>query len=143
MRKSALLTVCVVIAVGAALSRNAFAEGAALGRIYVSDGGTVSNVTTGYGSAASPMGDQAFSIPTSSQITTQCDSAVYYDSADCLVDGGHGTRLTADQLYPDSTGAPLRCRAADGGIYNGGVVAIRPITGATARCIVKPRRGTE
>ena len=146
MRKLALLAVCVAgpALAGETLLGVAFAEGKSLGRIFVSDGGTVSNVTTGYDTPCeSTSCDKAFPIPTTSKITTQCDVAVYYDSAECAVDGGHGTRLTADQLYPDSTGSSIVCRRADGGSYSGGVVAIRPISGATARCIVKPRRGTE
>ena len=146
MRKSAFLTMCVVGAVGAVLALApgvARAESALLGIILVSDAGTVSNVTTGYGSSASTSGAQAFIIPTNAQITTQCDSAVYYDSADCGVDGGRGIRLAADQLYPDSTGAGITCRRADAGTYVGGVVAIQPVSGATAKCWVRPRRGTE
>ena len=146
MRKNALLAVCVVAGVVGALAFApgvARAEGALLGIILVSDGGTVSNVTTGYGSAASSSGAQAFIIPTSSKLTIQCDSAAYVETADCGADGGRAMRLTADQLFPTSTGAALTCRRADAGSYTGGVVAVMPSGGATVKCWVRPRLGTE
>lgn len=145
MQKRALLTVCVVAVAGWALSyaHVARAEGALLGIILVSDGGSVSNVTTGYGSAASSSGAQAFIVPTSSKLTVQCDSAVYLETADCLADGGRALRITADQIFPTSTGAAITCRRADAGVYTGGVVAVMPSGGATAKCWVRPRLGTE
>lgn len=147
MRKLALLVVWVagVSAVVLTLAHAgvARAEGALLGIILVSDGGSVSNVTTGYGSAASSSGAQAFIVPTSSKLTVQCDSAVYLETADCLADGGRALRITADQIFPTSTGAAITCRRADAGVYTGGVVAVMPSGGATAKCWVRPRLGTE
>ena len=147
MRKLTLLVVWVagVFAVtlaagGAGVAR---AEGALLGIILVSDGGTVSNVTTGYGSAPSTSGAQAFSIPTSSKITVHCNAVAYVETADCGADGGRAMPLAADVLFPTSTGAAITCRRADAGSYTGGVVAVAPQSGASVKCWVRPRLGTE
>lgn len=144
--KLSLLGVCV----GAALSLapTAWAEGKMLGRIYVADAGTVSNVTSGYGSAGCSTStgscDQAFVVPTSSKITVQCDSAAVVSTSECGIDAGRGMRVTADQMFPTSTGASITCPRADGGTYTGGVVSIGPAAGsASARCWVWPRLGTE
>lgn len=134
-----------------------------LGVILVSDGGTVSNATTGYGSAGcshqtDPQGAgacfQAFPIGSSTLISIQCqDNSAMVVVNKSTTDAGEGILVSANQFLMSSTAVtPLTIRPLasnnsgmpDGGIYTGGVVAIAPIAGAAgARCKVFSRQGNE
>lgn len=123
-----------------------------LGRILVSDGGTVSNATTGYGSAGcANIGqgqggncDKAFDVPTSAKLTFQCDEACVVSANTCGTDAGTGLTNAASEKFPTSTGAAVKCSLPDGGSYTGGVVSVSPAVGAaSARMRVFERSGTE
>lgn len=163
MRK--LLSVCLV-------ASTAFAGDRLLGVLLVTDGGTVNNATTGYGSAGCSrqqdiMGAgacaQAFPIGTSALLSIQCkDQAAVFAANSSTVDAGTGVKLAADQFLTTSTGSSaitvwglnpdggsinthgLPNGMPDGGSYTGGVVSIAPIAGATrAECNVNERAGNE
>lgn len=137
----------------AALTLAAFSAWAGetfIGNIYVSDGGTVSNATTGYGSAGCAYSttsgpacatDQAFPIGANVKLTLQPDSACCVSVNRATTDGGICTGLTAGQLFPTSTGQAVTTTQSDGGTYTGGIVSIT----ATPSCRLRvfTRSGTE
>lgn len=145
------------------LAMTAWAGDTLLGVILVSDGGTVSNATTGYGSAGcaaqgtSPGGAgacaQSFRIGCPMLISIQCkDQGAKVAVNQYTVDAGQGVTLAADQFLTDSTGSCVyvppgtvaRAGVLDGGFYTGGVVAISPLAGAArAECNVYSRVGNE
>lgn len=153
----------------ALLAVSAWAGDELLGVILVTDGGTVSNATTGYGSPGcskqtDPEGAgacaQAFPIGTGMLLSIQCkDQGALVRVNRFKVDAGDGARLATDQWFQTSTGTqavsvgPLLwgdggTRTAsgmpDGGTYLGGVVAIAPLPGLTrAECNINNRNGNE
>lgn len=146
-----------------AVSLTAWAGDKLLGVIVVSDGGTVSNATTGYGSAGcsrqqDPGGAgacaQAFPIGPSTLLSIQCrDNSAMFAANKRTTDAGEGIKLAADQFLTTSTAAqsfyvpPISGSnngMPDGGSYVGGIVSISPIAGsADARCAVFSRQGNE
>ncbi len=134
MRKLVLLAVCVGL--------SAWAGEKHLGTIIVSDAGTVSNASTGYGSQGFA---NAFRVPTNAKLTIQCDEAAIVAVNSAGADAGTALVLTAAQIFPTSTGAAVTQKPLpDAGSYVGGLVAIAPANGATtARCRVFERSGTE
>lgn len=151
------------------LATAAWAGDRLLGIILVTDGGTVSNATTGYGVAGcsheyDPAGaescPQAFRIGTSALLSIQCkDQGAKFQANTFRVDAGTGIALAVDQFFTTSTGSaavtvgPLLWADAgvrtangmqDGGTYIGGVVSICPLAGALrAECNVWQRNGNE
>ena len=144
-----------LFAVGAALlALSAWAGETFMGRIYVSDAGTVSNATTGYGSAGcasqtSPTGagacDQAFPLGSNLKLTIQCDSACGVSVNRGTTDAGIAMALSAAEKFPTSLATTNFTTALpDAGSYTGGLVSISPTPGsATCRCNVFTRSGTE
>lgn len=151
------------------LAMSAWAGDRLLGVLLVTDGGTVSNATTGYlaagcdtqtgpnGAGACP---QAFPIGTNVLLSVQCkDQGALFKANAFTVDAGDGIRLAADQFFLSSTGsqsiivgprlwadAGVRTYGGvpDGGVYVGGVVAIAPLSGAArAECNIYQPSGTE
>lgn len=122
-----------------------------IGLITVSDGGSVSNATTGYGTVACATSEsnacgcaQAFSIGLNQKLTIQSDLAVIF-GADYAVDAGNGLVLPAAQIFPTST-SPVKQRAPlpDAGAYWGGLVWCTQANGAAATtCRVMTRNGNE
>ncbi len=153
-----LVSVAVLLSAGAAFSGDKL-----LGVLLVTDGGSVSNATTGYLSAGcsheydqegAGACAQAFRIPVATLISIQCKE----QGARVVVnkrrtDAGEGIAVAADQFLMSSTSAtpvyipPLASNNAgmpDGGTYSGGVVSISPLAGATrAECNVFSRLGNE
>ncbi len=130
----------------------AYAGEKCVGIIVASDGGAVSNATTGYGSAGCAITavdacacEQAFGLGPAQKVTIQSDSAVIV-GADYPVDAGNGLSLTAGQIFPTSTSSQkMRTALPDGGSYAGGLVwCIQPPgAAATVKCKVMVRTGTE
>ncbi len=136
------------------LAVSAWAGEAFIGSIYVSDGGTVSNATTGYGSAGCSKQtdsagagacDQAFPIGQGIKLTIRCPDAALFSANRNTTDAGIGLPLAVDEKFPTSTSnAPCSISLPDGGNYVGGCVSIAPAPGAAAaRCRVFVRAGTE
>lgn len=156
----ALLALCVVVYLSPFA---AVAGDRLLGVILVSDGGTVSNATTGYSSGGCSLQSgvqgagacaQAFPIGVSTLLSIQCrDNSAMIAVNKATTDAGEGVKVAADQFLMSSTAAtPVTIFALasnnsgmpDGGTYTGGVVSISPIAGAsTARCAVWSRQGNE
>ncbi len=136
--------------------------------MLVSDGGSVNNASTGYGTAGCSRQqdingagacDQAFVIGANNKLTLQAVDALYVSVNRTTTDAGIGMLLSAGQMFPTSVSAlavyvgPLLFPDAgirsiggmpDGGEYSGGVVTISPAVGATsARLNVYTRAGTE
>ncbi len=138
------------------LSITAWAGDKLLGVVLVTDGGTVNNASTGYGSAGCasqtslPSGAgacaQAFNIGTSILLSVQCkDQSAMFAANVPTVDAGQGIKLAADQFLTSSTGSsPITVSLPDGGSYRGGLVAISPIAGGSrAECNIFQRTGNE
>ncbi len=137
------------------LATAAWAGETLLGRIYVNDAGTVSNASTGYGSAGcalqtSPSGagacDQSFPIGLGVKLTIQCDDIAHVSVNRATTDAGTGLKVAVDVMFPTSvSSSPISVSPLpDGGAYFGGIVSIAPAAGATsARCDVYARSGTE
>lgn len=140
-----------LFAVVTLLAFSAWAGETFIGNIYVSDGGTVSNATTGYGSAGCAYStqsgpacatDQAFPIGTNVKLTLQPDSACCVSVNRATTDGGICTGLTAGQLFPTSTATtPVTATQSDGGTYSGGIISIT--ASPSCRLRVFTRSGTE
>lgn len=152
-----LLVVATLLA-----SSLAFPGDRLLGVILVTDGGTVSNATTGYGTAGcsheyDPAGagacPQAFRIGVNVKLTVQCkDQGAKFVANKYTTDAGEGTTLAADQFFTSSTGAAVTVPPGtastagllDGGTYSGGVVSIAPLAGAArAECNISQPNGNE
>ncbi len=136
-----------------------------LGTILVSDGGSVSNATTGYGSAGCGTGGacaQAFRVPTATPISIQAITACTVVVNSSFADAGNGVQLTAGQFFTSSTattpvtvwpinpdGGTINSHGQwggvpDGGTYTGGIVSIAPAAGAaSAQVTVFSRLGNE
>lgn len=127
-----------------------------IGTLIVSDGGTVTNRTSGYTNYACPANTTGgcFLLPVgvSAYISVQCDQASYVltDVAGC--DAGQCLKLAADQLLTTSVNTVKNLSAyvinSDGGAalaitYNGGWIASAPVSGASSVCRVFDRRGNE
>lgn len=117
------------------------------GIILSTDGGSVSNATTGYGTAgcAEPCDcAKAFNLPAGAKITLQSDQAAIV-ATDRHVDAGNGLALTAGQILPTSTSAvPTTIDLPDGGKYAGGVVSVTAAPGSSlVRMRVFVRNGNE
>lgn len=167
----AVVVAAVVLAAAVAVSLPAFAGDRLLGVILVTDGGTASNATTGYGSAGcaheyDPAGAgacaQSFRIGANTLLSVQCkDQGAKFRANWYTVDAGQGITLAADQFLTTSVGqsvyVPPGCNGIqtdggpcfrpgvlDGGEYNGGVVSISPLAGAArAECNISQRTGNE
>ncbi len=143
MQKIALLSVAV-----AAMS--AWAGEHCIGLIAATDGGSVSNATTGYGSAGcaitatNPCGcAQAFRVGVNQKVTIQSDVAMIV-GADIPVDAGTGLVLVAAEKFPSSTAVTSSITALpDGGTYVGGLVWCTPTTSTGGICRIFSRSGTE
>ncbi len=125
------------------VSMAAWAGETFLGRIYVSDGGTVNNATTGYLSAGcsrqqDPAGagacDQAFPLGTGIKLLIQSpDSDCCVSTNRATTDAGICFRVTANQMLPLSlSNSPQPTSLPDGGSYNLGLVSIAPTPGNSA-----------
>lgn len=117
------------------------------GIILSSDAGSVSNATTGYGSAGCPEPcdcAKAFDLPAGAKITLQSDQAAIV-ATDRHVDAGNGLALTAGQIFPSSTSAVATIIGLpDGGKYVGGVVSVTAVPGSSlVRMRVFVRNGNE
>lgn len=140
----------------------AFAGDRLLGVILVTDGGTASNATTGYGSAGcsheyDPAGAdacaQSFAIGPNQKLTVQCkDQGAKFSANRYATDAGQGVTLAADQFFPTSVGQSIFVPAGtaaiagllDGGTYTGAAVAISPLAGASrAECNIMAPDGKE
>lgn len=147
MQKRALLAVCVVAGVVAllALVPKAYAgEGNALGCIFVADGGSSNNATTGYTLANTNI--QAFDIGTSTLLTLQCSRGPCHVAVGAAVtDAGRGLYMAANEKITSSTGSsPVVTLKGDAGAYRGGIVSVAQGAGAVAAEVcVFPRSGTE
>ena len=153
--RSLLFLLCLAIC-----STHAWAGEDLIGVILVSDGGSVNNATSGYGSAGcatGPAGDrpspngagacaQSFRLPTNAPLSIQCNTAAVIKTNAPQADAGDGVRVAIDQFFTTSTrvqGVNVGV-TPDGGTYTGGVVAIAPIAGAaSAECKVFGRTGAE
>lgn len=142
------------VLLAALLAVSAFAGDRLLGVILVTDGGTASNATTGYGSAgcASSAGGgwggacaQSFAIGPNLLIDVQCkDQGAKFAANRSTVDAGDGITLAADQLFTTSVGQAILVSLPDGGTYTGASVAISPLAGsARAECNINERKGNE
>lgn len=143
-----------------------------IGRIYVSDGGSVNNATTGYGSAGcarqtDPGGagacDQAFPIGVGTKLTVQAVEACCVSVNRASTDAGLCMLLAAAEKFPTSVSSsqvsvgPLNVLQSDGGVvfanagglpdggsYLGAVLSITPPAGASSCHLnVFTRSGTE
>ena len=147
MRKLALLAVCVA---GPALAGETL-----LGTLISSDGGVVTNRTTGYTAYACPANTSGgcFVVTPQTKITVQCNQAAYFLTDSASASSTTGLRLSADQMFPSSinTNKTLTAGAynSDGGsagvavTYTGGWVSAQPQSGASLTCRVYSRSGTE
>lgn len=150
------------VAVLTLIAFSAFAGDRLLGVILVTDGGTVSNATTGYGSAGcsheyDPYGAQAcaqaFALGVRKKLTVQCkDQGAKFAANRSTTDAGEGTTLATDQFFPTSVGSAIivppgtaaLAGLLDGGTYVGGVVSISPLAGnSRAECNVSEPDGNE
>lgn len=147
MRKLALLAVCVagVVAGLALLPGDAHAgEPNAFGCIFVADGGSSNNATTGYTLANTNI--QAFDIGTSTLLTLQCSRGPCHVAVGAAVtDAGRGLYMAANEKITSSTGSsPVVTLKGDAGAYRGGIVSVAQGAGAVAAEVcVFPRSGTE
>lgn len=127
----------------------AFAQEVQIGRIYVTDGGTGSNVNTGYLSAGCNDGEtcaKAFPLSSKQKITIQC-----FGSSGAVVavnratnDAGIGLELAVLEKLPTATGKNVTVIRPDGGTYTGAIVTISPVAGqGNADCRVHVRSGEE
>lgn len=125
-----------------------------IGRLYVSDAGSISNATTGYGSAGcasqtSPGGagacDQAFPVGQGIKLTIVTPEACCVSVNRGTTDAGICVPTTAGQIFPTSTGTtPFTQALPDGGTYAGGLVSITPPAGSSScHALVFYRSGTE
>lgn len=139
---------CVGLVVG--ISKVHAGEGGAvtgsaglIGMIMVQDGGTISNIDTGYNNGNYP--NAAFNLSVANQkLTIQCDQAAYVLTDQNGVDAGNGIKLAADEKLTTSINSIGRTwTKLDGGSYTGGIVSIAPVSGATAICKVWSRTGLE
>jgi hypothetical protein len=133
----------------------AFAGEVLLGTLIVSDGGTVSNRTTGWTAYACPSNTTGgcFVVQPLSKVSIQCNQAAYVITDLAGADAGTGVRLDADQFFQTSvnTNKTLTGHAynSDGGTaghavtYTGGWVAAAPQSGASLSCRVWSRKGDE
>ncbi len=130
-----------------------------LGVILASDGGTVNNANTGYGSAGcvddlygAAACPKAFAIAEFQFIDVQCrqDTIVRVNAPHA--DAGNGMLISAGQIFPSSTGKAISVRAAAsmaGGLPDGGstvtaLVSIQPVPGASvSECAINGRNGNE
>lgn len=115
-----------------------------LGCIFVADGGSSNNATTGYG-LASPL-VAAFDLGTNQPITMQClagPCSVAVGSA--ATDAGRGLWMADKEKITSSIGAlAVTTFRADGGVYTGGIVSVAQASGATsAQLCVFSRNGNE
>lgn len=131
------------VLLAALLAVSAFAGETFLGRIYVSDGGTVSNASTGYGSAGCSRQqdvagagacDQAFPLGTGIKLLIQSpDSDCCVSTNRATTDAGICFRITANQMLPVSlSNSPQPAALPDGGSYNLGLISIAPPPGSAA-----------
>lgn len=165
-----LLRTLTLVAVLVALS--AWAGETFIGRLTVSDAGSISNATTGYGSAgcasqSSPLGAgacaQAFPIGICAKLTIQAVGACCVSVNRASTDAGMCMLLADGEKFPTSVACatsplgPLMVGLSDGGstmanvggmpdggTYNGALVSITPPAGSTTcSANVFTRSGTE
>lgn len=115
-----------------------------LGCIFVADGGSSNNATTGYG-LASPL-VAAFDLGTNQPITLQClagPCSVAVGNA--ATDAGRGLWMADKEKITSSLGSlAVTTFRADGGVYTGGIVSVAQASGATsAQLCVFSRNGNE
>jgi hypothetical protein len=148
------LSVALCLAVSASPFATAFAGESLLGTIIVTDAGTSTNRTTGWGAYA---GTGSFVVKPLTKISIQCDQASLVLTDVAGVDAGTGIRVAADQAFPTSVNTNKNLTGysfnSDGGVaaanrnavtYNGGWVAVAPITGnSISYCRVYSRKGDE
>ncbi len=164
---SVFLAACLMV-YATPLAPIAWAGETLLGVLLASDGGSVNNANTGYGSAGcAPQGSvngagacaQAFQVPASTPISIQCSTAASVKVNAPAVDAGDGIRVVADQFLTSSTATTSKFLGPsnlpdaglitsngvpDGGWYYGGLVSCSPIAGAsTCRCNIYQRQGNE
>lgn len=84
-----------------------------------------------------------FYVPTSAKITIQCDAAAYVltDSSTALT-STNGLKLSADAIFPTSTGIYRMPALSDAGTAGGASIQALSVSG-TANCRVFERSGTE
>lgn len=106
-----------------------------LGTIVSTDAGSVNNGTT-----ATP-----FYVNPQALLTVQCDGGANVITDQATVTSTTGILLNAGQALPTSNNGPHNLTLRDAGIQpNAGIVAVKPVTGAsTVGCAVWSRKGNE
>lgn len=125
-------------ALGATLAALSFANHAhagepnALGCIFVADGGSENNATTGYNVVNQNV--RAFDLGTNQPITLQCmRGPCHVAVGDVATDAGRGLYLSALEKITSSIGAQAKTTLrGDAGVYTGGIVSVAQGSGATA-----------
>ena len=123
----------LLLAVAVCLSSTALAGEKYLGTI-TSTGSDTTNVTT----------STAFYIPPDAKITIQCSATAYViTDSSSAVTSSNGVKLSADTIFPTSTGSQVRdAPVTDGGTTKGAIVRVISASG-TVNCLVFERRGSE
>ena len=85
----------------------------------------------------------SFYVPNSAKLSIQCDASAYVltDSSATLTTA-NGVKVSADTIFPTSTGPNYRLNGADAGANGGASVQALAVSG-TANCKVFERTGTE
>jgi len=109
-----------------------------IGRVAVADGGATSN--------RFPADGGGFAVAAPSKVSIQCDAAAYVctDAATCS--STTGVYLAANTLFPTSVMRNVRTTidSPDGGPpITGGLVSVRPASGASLNCSYFTRYGNE
>lgn len=116
----------------------------AFGCIFVADGGSSNNATTGYTLANTNI--QAFDIGTSTLLTLQCSRGPCHVAVGAAVtDAGRGLYMAANEKITSSTGSSaVVTLKGDAGTYRGGIVSVAQGAGAAAAEVcVFTRSGAE
>lgn len=116
----------------------------ALGCIFVADGGSENNATTGYNVANQNV--RAFDLGTNQPITLQCmRGPCNVAVGDIATDAGRGLWMAANEKITSSLGAQAKTTLkGDAGVYTGGIVSVVQGAGATAaELCVFSRNGNE
>lgn len=148
MRKLAWLVVCVAVAAAVlSFAPDAHAgEKNALGCIFVADGGSSNNATTGYNIANQNI--RAFDIGTSSLITIQClTGPCHVAVGEATTNSSRGLYLASLEKITSSTSTTkVQTTKADGGAYNNAIVSVaqsNPTSATPATVCVFERLGNE
>ncbi len=132
---------------GVALAGEAGLNGTpgAIGCIRTDDGGTISNINTGYGNGLATGNCVPFTLSVANQrLTVQCNNPAYVLTDIDGVDAGNGLQLAALEKLTTSVNSISRTATkTDGGSYTGGIVSIAAVSTASVVCKVWTRTGAE